>query len=200
MEKTLTGLFGSGPEAEVKTERARDFVKRYSEGAPDQGYSTEEAKMQLDEVIRYADSEQVERATRKALSDVPENQRGEFGKFVNELQARKSGGRTTSGQPSVDDISRMFGEAGGRANSLDDLLGGLMGGGSTGRGGAAGGGGFMTMITNFLNSLFGGGARRQTTGATASGDLGGLFGSNTGKIVMGGLAAYLTKEMLEGRQ
>jgi hypothetical protein len=37
MEKTLTGLFGSGPEADAKTVRAQDFVKRYSEGAPDQG-------------------------------------------------------------------------------------------------------------------------------------------------------------------
>ena len=31
MEKSLTGLFGSGPEADAKTARAQDFVKRYAE-------------------------------------------------------------------------------------------------------------------------------------------------------------------------
>jgi hypothetical protein len=199
MEKTLTGLFGSGPEAEAKTERARDFVKRYSEGRPDEGYSADEAKSQLDEVIKYADSDQVKRATRKALSDVPEDQRAEFGKFVNELQARKTGGRTASGTPSIDDISDMFGQAGGRANSLDDLLGGLMGGGTTTRG--ASGGGFLGMLTSLLSSLFGGGrARTRTAGASSAGNMGGMLQSNVGKMVMGGIAAYLTKEMLEGRR
>jgi hypothetical protein len=188
MEKTLTGLFGSGPEAEAKTERR-----------PDEGYSADEAKSQLDEVIKYADSDQVKRATRKALSDVPEDQRAEFGKFVNELQARKTGGRTASGTPSIDDISDMFGQAGGRANSLDDLLGGLMGGGTTTRG--ASGGGFLGMLTSLLSSLFGGGrARTRTAGASSAGNMGGMLQSNVGKMVMGGIAAYLTKEMLEGRR
>ena len=114
MEKTLTGLFGSGPEADAKTARAQDFVKRYSEGAPDQGYSTDEAVGQLNQVLSHANSQQVEAATKKALNNMPENQRAEFGQFVNQLHARQSGGQTTSASTaSVDDISRMFGQAGG---------------------------------------------------------------------------------------
>src|SRR5688500_10787461 len=108
MEKSLSGLFGSGPEADAKTARARDFVKRYSEGPPDQGYTSDEAVGQLNELLGHANSEQVARATKSALNNLPENQRKEFGDFVNQLQARKSGGRaTTSGTPSIDDISSM---------------------------------------------------------------------------------------------
>jgi hypothetical protein len=57
------------------------------------------------------------------------------------------------------------------------------------------------MLSKLLSSLFGGGRSRatQTTGASGMGDLGGLMGSNTGKMVMGGIAAYLTKELLDGK-
>lgn len=197
MEKALTGLFGSGPEAEAKTDRARDFVKRYSEGAPDEGYTADEAKGQLNDLLRHANSDQVERATRSALNKLPENQRSEFGDFVSQLQTRKSGG--SRGTASVDEISKMFGQAGGSANSLDDLFGSLMGGGAGGT--TAAGGGILAMIMNLLGSLFGGKTRaRATTGATAGGaDLGSLFASGAGKAVMGGLTAYLTKELLDNR-
>ena len=102
MEKSLSGLFGSGPEADEKTARAKDFVKRYSEGAPDQGFTSDEAVGHLNTLLGHANSEQVERATKSALSNLPENQRAEFGQFVNQLQARKAGGRTAStGAPSI---------------------------------------------------------------------------------------------------
>jgi hypothetical protein len=202
MEKTLTGLFGSGPEADAKTARAQDFVKRYSEGAPDQGYSTDEAVGQLNQVLRHANSQQVEAATKKALNNMPENQRAEFGQFVNQLHARQSGDQTTSaGSASVDDISRMFGQAGGSANSVNDLFGSLLGGGAAG--------GVGGMVSNVLGGLFGGDDDKSkaqspsTTGASQGGglgDLGAFMNSTTGKMVLGGIAAYLTKELMNGRK
>lgn len=201
MEKSLSGLFGSGPEAEAKTNRARDFVKRYSEGAPDEGYSADEARGQLNDLLRSANSDQVERATRKALNNMPEDQRKEFGQFVDQLQQRGSTGRTRTGGTSIDEISRMFGEAGGSANSVDDLFGSLFGGGmGGGTTRTSGGGGLGGMISSLLGSLFGGGRSRsaQTSGG-GMGDLGALMGSNVGKMVMGGIAAYLTQELLDGR-
>ena len=200
MEKSLSGLFGSGPDADAKTARARDFVKRYSEGAPDEGYTSDEAAGQLNELLSHANSQQVERATRNALQNLPEDRRAEFGEFVNQLQTRRSGGRpTASGAPSIDDISRMFGQAGGSATSVNDLFGSLFGGGMTGGSTRSTGGGLGGMLSNLLGGLFGGGKSRttQTTGASASPDLGGLLGSNVGKMVMGGIAAYLTKELLD---
>ena len=98
------------------------------------------------------------------------------------------------GLPSVDDISKMFGQAGGSATSLDDLFGSLMGG----AGGAAAGGGILAMIMNVLSGLFGGKSRSSVNSATASGsaDMGSLFGSTAGKAVMGGIAAFLAKELI----
>ena len=88
---------------------------------------------QLNQVLGHANSQQVEAATKKALNNMPENQRAEFGQFVNQLHARQSGGQTTSASTaSVDDISRMFGQAGGSANSVNDLFGSLLGGGAAG--------------------------------------------------------------------
>jgi len=198
MEKALTGLFGSGPEADAKTARAQDFVKRYSEGAPDQGYSTDEAVGQLNQLLSHANSQQVESATKKALNNMPESQRAEFGQFVNQLHARQSGGQTTSAGPaSVDDISRMFGQAGGSANSVNDLFGSLLGGGAGGLGG---------MVNNVLGGLFGGDDDKKAqsqAGASQGGglgDLGAFMNSTTGKMVLGGIAAYLTKELMDGRR
>jgi len=202
MEKALTGLFGSGPEADAKTARAQDFVKRYSEGAPDQGYSTDEAVGQLNQVLSHANSQQVEAATKKALNNMPENQRAEFGQFVNQLHARQSGGQTTSASTaSVDDISRMFGQAGGSANSVNDLFGSLLGGGAAG--------GLGGMVSNVLGGLFGGDDDKSkaqspsTSGASQGGgmgDLGAFMNSTTGKMVLGGIAAYLTKELMNGHK
>jgi len=191
MEKTLTGLFGSGPEAGAKTARAQDFVKRYSEGAPDQGYSTDEAVGQLNQLLSHANSQQVESATKQALNNMPESQRAEFGQFVNQLHARQSGGQTTSAAPaSVDDISRMFGQAGGSANSVNDLFGSLLGGSLGG------------VVSDVVGSLFGGDDKSKSTsgsGGGGMGDLGAFMNSTTGKVVLGGIAAYLTKELMDGR-
>ena len=78
----------------------------------------------LNQLLGHANSQQVEAATKKALNNMPENQRAEFGQFVNQLHARRLGGQTAStGGTSIDDISRMFGQAGGSANSVNDLFG-----------------------------------------------------------------------------
>ncbi len=204
MEDSLKGLFGGGEEGAAKKSRANDFVKRVSEGAPDQGFTTDEAVTQLNDVLKYANADQVKRATKSALANMPEDQQKEFGAFVSQLKTRKSGGASSGaadGGMSMDDISDLFGQSGGSANSLDDLLGGLMGGGGTS--GASSGGGLGGMLSGMLGGLMGGGSQ-SNSGATASNDdggfdLGSLLGSTTGKMVMGGIAAYLTKELLDGQ-
>lgn len=189
MEKALTGLFGSGPEADAKSQRAQDFVQRYSQGAPDQGYTTDEAVGQLNNLLGHANSDQVERATRHTLESLPENQRTEFGQFVNQLHERQTG-QASGGTPSVNDISRMFGQSGGSANSVGDLFGSLFGGGGSSGGGA---------INNMLGGLFGDQSQeKRQTGSSSSGmgGLGDFMNSGVGKVVLGGIAAYLAKELM----
>ena len=159
--------------------------------------------------MKHANSDQVERATKATLSNLPSGQKEEFGQFVNQLKARKSGDAktTTTGSStfSVDEISKMFGQAGGSANSVDDLfgsLGGMFGGGSTtgSTSGAAGGGGIMAKIMKLIGGLFGGSkARNSSSVASGGADMGSLLGSGAGKVVMGGIAAMLTKELLDGK-
>ena len=194
MEKALTGLFGSGPEADAKSQRAKDFVQRYSQGAPDQGYTTDEAVGQLNNLLGHANSDQVQRATPHALENLPENQRTEFGQFVNQLHERPTG-QASSGTPSVTDISRMFGQSGGSANSVGDLFGGLFGGsGGAGAGGA---------ISSMLGGLFGGDDKSHATQqsnqgqSSGMGGLGDFMNSGAGKVVLGGIAAFLAKELMD---
>ena len=54
---------------------------------------------------------------------------------------------------------------------------------------------------NLLSGLFGGRSRNTVNSATASGsaDMNSLFGSTAGKAVMGGVAAFLAKELLDKR-
>ncbi|HQY31663.1 MAG TPA: hypothetical protein PK691_10260, partial [Thermomicrobiales bacterium] len=104
----------------------------------------------------------------------------------------------------IDDISKMFGQAGGPAGSLDDLLGGLLGGGATATTGAAGGtGGLLGGLSKMLGGLLGGGNRRATPNVQTGGDvgsmLGGLLGSSAGKVLVSGMAAYLMKELMDGK-
>lgn len=199
MDNALKGLFGGGDGDDDGggTDRARDFVKRYSEGPKDQGYEAEEAVSQLNKVLPHASSDQVERATRQALNDVPEDQRSQFGDFVKQLQGRDGSDRSAtggggSGGFSMDDISGMLGKSGGSANSVDDLLGGLMGGGGASK--SSGGG-----VGNVLGGLFGGGDTDNRSSGSGGGGAGGFLSSGVGKMVLGGIAAYLTKEMLDRR-
>jgi hypothetical protein len=193
MDNALKGLFGGGGEDEAAgKDRARDFVRRYNEGPKDQGYEASEARDQLNQLLPHANSEQVERATRQALNDLPEDQRSQFGDFVGQLRQRNPGNQGGgSGGFGMDDIAGMFGQSGGSANSVDDLFGGLMGGG----GSRSSGGG----MGDVLGGLFGGGDPDDRTRTSGGGGGGGFLSSGVGKMVLGGIAAYLTKEMLDRR-
>lgn len=198
MDSAMKGLFGGGEEGAAKKSAAEDFIKRVSEGAPDQGFTADEARSQLNNVLKYADADQVKSATKQVYENLPADQQKAFGDFVGQLQGRQPGADGSSGL-TEDDIADLFGQAGGSAGSLDDLLGGLMGG-MTGSSSGGSSGGLGGMLSGMLGGLFGG--SNANTGATAGDaglDIGDLLSSPTGKAVIGGLAAILTKNMLDGK-
>ena len=191
MDSALKGLFGGGGDDAAGKERAREFVRRYNEGPKDQGYEASEARDQLNQLLPHANSDQVERATRQALNDLPEDQRSQFGDFVGQLRQREPGGQAAGGGGGfgMDDIAGMFGQSGGSANSVSDLFGGLMGGGA----GRSSGGDLGGM----LGGLFGGGDSDDRSQTSGGGGMSGFLSSGAGKVVLGGIAAYLAKEMLD---
>jgi len=169
MDSALKGLFGGGPEGDAKASGAADFAKRFAENGSG-GFSGEEASSRLNDVIGHANADQVKNATRSALGGMSEDQQKEFGSFVGQLRQR-SGNDGNGRDYSVDDISDLFGQAGGPAKGVDDFLGGLFGNGNSS--GGKDDGGF---------------------------DLGDIFNSGIGRMVFGALAAFLTNELVGGRR
>src|SRR6187551_4082109 len=125
MSDPLAGLFGSGADADANTAKANAFVNKVTSGVGDSDFDPEEAKGYLNQVLGKADSGQVESATRQALNNLNPDQQKEFGAFVDQLKQRDPSS-PRAGSYDVDEISKIFGQAGGPATSLDDLLGGLL--------------------------------------------------------------------------
>lgn len=201
MEGMVKGLFGGGGDNDEQVNRARDFARRYTEGHPAEGYDDNEALEQFNSVIGNANEHEVEQATRATLQNLPESDRAQFGDFVSQLQQRERGS-SSGGSFGIDDIAKMFGQSGGRANNAQDMFGGLLGGGGSGGGGGLGGllGGLMGGASGGsggggLGGLLGGGSGGSSRGGSG-GDLGGMLGGSMGKMILGGIAAYLIKNKL----
>ena len=193
----LEGLFGGGRDLDDDRDGARDFVNRVTTGRPEEGFSEQEAISRLQQAARQASPEQVQRAARSAVSRMDEGQRSDFAKMLQE----RMGGVDRSGSGGGGggmDLGDMFGNiltggGGGGGGGLGGLLGGLLGGG--------GGGG--------LGDILGGGDDRGTNRSTQSGGsggggiqdmFGGLLGSTAGKAALGGLAAFMLSELLDGKR
>jgi len=183
----LEGLFGGGGDDDEPKRNARDFINRYEDGNPAEGYSDDEARGYLKQAMQQASPEQIERASAKAMSRMNEDQRREFSEM---LQQRQAGG-----------VERSEGGGGGGMGDLGGMLGGLLGGGGGGGGGlggmlggllGGGGGGGGSVVDNMDNDN-----TKRSGGGDAGGMLGGIMGSTAGKAAVAGLAAYLMKELLD---
>jgi len=179
----LEGLFGGGKDLDDDRDGARDFVNRVTTGRPEEGYSEQEAVSRLQQAARHASPDQVQRAARSAVNQMDESQRSDFAKMLQERQ----GGVDRSGS----------GAAGG--TDLGDMFGNILTGGGGG-GGSAGGG-----LGGLLGGLLGGDDGQTTNRSTQSdggggGLLGGLLGSGAGKAALGGLAAFMLSELLDGKR
>jgi hypothetical protein len=189
MESAMKGLFGGGDEGEVqqKAAEAEDFVKRYEEGNPAEGYSTEEAVQHYKQVAANASPEQLQKATQQAVQKLTPEQRADFSKMLQQRQA----GQVQQRQGDTAGVSGGMG--------LDDILGSLMGGAGQTPG-----------ATSILGSLMGGmtgqpGATTQTgaTGQPGAGsgglDIGDLLNNPAAKAILAGVAAFGMKELMDKR-
>jgi len=213
MENVMKGLFGSGGKTgPAEKDKARDFVNRYEDGDPTEGYSQDEAVEYFGKVAKHAPPPVMAQAVHQSVSKLNPDQRKEFATM---LQQRKEGQvdrPMTENQPAsdnVDDImGNLFGGSGGSnggGGGLGDILGGLLGGASGGGGstsdhqsnqGGSGGGG----LGDVLGGLLGGGASTNAgtvDGGQGGGGLGDILGSSVGKAVLAGAAAFAMKELMD---
>lgn len=202
MDNMLKGLFGGGQDENqsqgqsqgggtVNAQSAHDFINRYMQGDPSQGYSNEEAMNHLQQAASQATPEQMQRAAQQAVQNMPANQRAELEQMLQQRQA---------GQGMVQ--IEQSGNA-GAASMGNDPLGGLLGG-LLGGGGSGGGGGLGGLLGGLLGGSGGSAPTSSSTGAQQGGGmfggLGDLMNSTAGKALMGGIAAYAMKEILDSRK
>ena len=172
-------MFGGGD-----SERARDFVQRYEEGDPTEGYSREEATEAVQTTMRHASPETMQRAWQQSLGRLSDNQRAQFAEM---LEQRRASGR-------------RGGEATGHAASRGPVIQRSGGGGVAA--GAAGGSSLEEMFGGLFGGMTGQSRSRQT-GATGGGgsdlidNLGDILSSPVGKAAMAGMAAFEMKEIMD---
>lgn len=87
----------------------RDFIERYEQGDPTQGYTRDEALSTFERAAEVASPETLRRAAGQAVDRLSEDQRTEFGRLM---------GRPVTTRPANDDHAGF---------GLDDLLAGLLG-------------------------------------------------------------------------
>jgi hypothetical protein len=213
----LEGLFGGGSSTTFD-EKDDDFVKRYTTGDPNEGYSEDEAKQEFQKVLKTASPDQINMAFKKTVENLPENQRAALGQMLkdrqqgkNLVQIQRTGDGTSPGGPQdgsggLDDV--LGGLLGGSGGGLGDILGGLLGGSS----GGSSGGGLGDILGGLLGGSDSGNAKATpqsgaTTSSASGGDsgggigdlLGGLLSGPQGKAIMGGIAAFAMQAMQGGK-
>ena len=171
VDQLLGGLFGgqdTDDDDDRRRSRARDFVSRYEQGPPHEGYGDDEVLHNYRSVEGRLSPEEYEEAAAEAFTRLSPDERRQFRGMMRE----RSGGRFDVESDDPRDLARMTSrfrqeESGG--GGLASLFG-FGGGGDEGRRGG------------LLDSRGGGG--------------GGLLDSPVAKAALAGIAAMAMKKMI----
>jgi hypothetical protein len=227
----------------IDTDRAEDFINRYTSGHPSEGFDSEEAVTYLRQIRGEVPPEVLQRAAVATVQNLPDDQRKAFAEMLQRRQqgsgmvtiertgaAREAQGRGAAqpgGDIGMDDmLGGLFGSlfGGGMAQpapqqqpqtrqdpggmGMDDMLGGLLGSLLGGGGGAPQGRNApgSDPFGDILGSILGGDAalpspeptpRERQQPQAQGGGIGDILGSPLGKAVLGGIAAFAMKEMMD---
>jgi hypothetical protein len=171
VDQLLGGLFGGQDDEDepVRRQRATDFIQRYEQGRPYDGIDDDEVIQNYRATASRLSPQEYEEATAESLGRLSREERRELRRRLRQQRG---------GQIDADDdddprlIAQELSQA--RQQGGDDPLGGL--------GGMLGG------------MLGGGGSSNQ--GGSSGGD---LLGGPLGKAVLGGVAAFAMKKMMDNR-
>jgi hypothetical protein len=186
--------------------RAQDFITRYTTGHPSEGFSSDEAIGYLRELRDEAPPDVWQHATTETVRNLPEDQRKAF----SEMLERRQAGTGLVTVERTGEARAAQGREGAPAGGLglDDVLGGLFGG-------LLGGGAAQSQpqprtrdvpdrnpLDDLFGGLFGGGdtvpePRQPPQPPEQRGGVDEILSSPLGKAVLGGLAAFAMKEMMD---
>lgn len=173
---------------------ARDFIKRYEDGDPTEGYTEQEAAERFQQVAGRADPDQLQTAATQAFAKLTPDQRLEFGHWL-EGQAGGANQMPAFGASGGDqqlENPNMLGELFGRLiksnpQLLTTILGAVLGGGLSGIGDSARGGA--------------GPARARVPGGSGgAGGLGGILANPAIRAALAGIAAMALKQMMSRKK
>jgi hypothetical protein len=171
VDQLLGGLFGGqdDDDDEGRRRRATDFVDRYERGAPYDGIDDDEVIQNYRATAGRLSPQEYEEATAESLGRLSREERRELRR---RLRQQRGGQIDTDDDDDPRLMARELSQY--RQQGSDDPLGGL--------GGMLGG------------MLGGGGSSNQ--GDSSGGD---LLGGPLGKAVLGGVAAFAMKKMMDNR-
>ena len=171
VDQLLGGLFGGqdDDDDEGRRRQATDFVDRYERGAPYDGIDDDEVIQNYRATAGRLSPQEFEEATAESLGRLSREERRELRRRMRQQRADQIDADDD------DDPQLMARELSQyRQQGSDDPLGGLGG---------------------MLGGMFGGGGTSSQSGSSG----GDLLGGPLGKAVMGGVAAFAMKKMMDGR-
>lgn len=202
----LEGLLGGGK----KKDEYQDFVRRYEDGQPSEGYSDEEVADRYQQVTAQLSPEEYEAAARDAFARMSPEERTQFGRHLQEQASQRDSGFQDMDGDGQDDRFQDPGQLAAftnrvqqrQPNILNGILGGALGGGAgggmggmlggmLGGGGGGGGGGMLGQVL--------GGAMGGNRGGRQSAGGGSMLSNPIAKAAMAGIAAMAVKQMMNRR-
>ena len=177
----LENLMGGGQQQQDY----QDFVNRYEQGHPAEGYDDQEVVSRYQEVTSQLPPEEYQQAAREAFERMSPDERMQFARYVQQQAQQQNYNLQGFDQPGMDDRYQDPGYLAQVTSQMHQqqpgLLGQLLGGGGAGGfgsmlGGGAGGG---------LGGMLGG-----------SGGGGSLLSNPMAKAALAGIASYAVKRMM----
>jgi hypothetical protein len=150
----------------------RDFVNRYEQGAPSEGYSDQEVVDRYRDVAHAVPPDQYAQAAQEALARLSPEERAAFVKMLQERAQARGTALPRQVSPDPKDLGAALTDLHSIPGRLRDLLGG--GGGQVQGGGTA---------------------RAQDAGAGA---LSNVLASPLAKAALAGIAAMIVKRVMQG--
>ena len=171
VDQMLGGLFG-GPDSDRMRSQASDFVSRYDNGAPHEGYTNDEVMERFRQVSGHMSDDDMREAARQSFSRMSPEQRREYKRAM-----RQRGARQFDRDDDNDDPDILAQRTQGFMKEQPQQEGGL--------GGLFGG-------------LFGGGDAQQPQ-VQRQDDGGSMLDNPAVKAAMAGMAAFAMKKMMDSR-
>jgi hypothetical protein len=101
-----------------------DFVKRYEQGAPSEGYSDQEVLQRYGEVSHAVSPDQYAQAAQEALSKLSPEERAAFVKMLQERAAAHGVPLPRQVAPEPKDLGQVLTDLHAKPGQLRDMLGG----------------------------------------------------------------------------